>query len=154
VNLNASHRKPTIRVPGSQMSNIRTAFRDRKFQRFAIVGAAGFCVDAGILTLLMSVGWDVLLARLVSFSLAVSTTWLLNRNWTFQVTTPVTGGRQYALYTAIQILGALINLGIFTILISIYTPFRAWPWIPLGAAAFFALLFNYVATRSLVFQDN
>lgn len=146
--------QPTIRVPASQMNPIRTAFRDRKFQRFAIVGAAGFCVDAGILTLLMSMGWDVLLARLISFSLAVSTTWLLNRNWTFHSATPVLGSRQYVLYTAIQIMGALINLGIFTVLISLYTPFRAWPWIPLGAAAFFALLFNFVATRSLVFKDN
>lgn len=126
----------------------------RRLQRFALVGAAGFCVDAGILTWLMGAGWSILLARLVSFSMAVTATWLLNRSWTFQDSSVVVVGRQYALYTAIQVLGALINLSIFTLLITLYVPFRNWPWIPLGAAAFFALAFNYVATHRLIFKNT
>ena len=126
----------------------------RRLQRFAVVGTAGFCVDAGILTWLMGAGWNILLARLVSFSMAVTATWLLNRRWTFRDSRVVNDARRYALYTAIQVLGALINLSIFTLLIMLYLPLRDYPWLPLGAAAFFALAFNYVATHRLIFKNT
>lgn len=124
-----------------------------RFLRFACVGAVGFVVDAGILTMLMQLGWQPVLARLVSFPAAVATTWLLNKAWTFAADAASAGGG-YMRYSGIQIIGALINLGIFTLLISAFPAFRAVPWLPLAAAALVALVFNYLATRHLVFNSR
>lgn len=124
-----------------------------RFLRFACVGAVGFVVDAGILTTLMQWGWQPLLARLVSFPAAVATTWLLNKAWTFAAVTARPGGG-YMRYSGIQIVGALINLGIFTMLITAFPASRAVPWVPLAAAALVALVFNYLATRHLVFHSQ
>jgi putative flippase GtrA len=121
-----------------------------QFLRFACVGAVGFAVDGGILTSLMRMGWEPLPARLVSFSVAVVTTWLLNKAWTFASAAPRArgGGMRYA---GVQIIGALINLAIFTLLIAVSPASRQVPWVPLAMAALAALVFNYLATRHLVF---
>jgi putative flippase GtrA len=124
-----------------------------QFLRFACVGTVGFVVDAGILTMLMHLGWQPVLARLISFPAAVATTWLLNKAWTFATDTASRGGG-YMRYFGIQIVGALINLGIFTLLISAFPAFLAMPWLPLAAASLVALVFNYLATRHLVFNSR
>ena len=123
------------------------------FLRFACVGTVGFVVDASVLTALMGLGWVPVVARLVSFPAAVGTTWLLNKAWTFgaQVHRPVVG---YLRYSAVQIVGALINLGIFSLLILALPAARAQPWAPLAVAALVALVFNYIATRHWVFPAN
>ena len=53
----------------------------RQFLRFCIVGTIGFVVDAGSLYLIMATtGAGPYLARLFSFMMAASATWILNRN--------------------------------------------------------------------------
>src|SRR5689334_11595288 len=48
--------------------------------KFIVAGTLGFAVDAAVLTALVtSAHWLPLRARLVSFLLAVSATWLINR---------------------------------------------------------------------------
>jgi putative flippase GtrA len=121
-----------------------------QFLRFACVGAVGFAVDGGILTSLMRMGWEPLQARLVSFAAAVVTTWLLNKAWTFGATAP-TSRNDGVRYAGVQIVGALINLAIFTLLMAAFPVFRQVPWVPLAMAALVALAFNYLATKHLVF---
>jgi len=53
-----------------------------RFQRFALVGGVGFIVDAGILHIL-SMFMEVYIARLISLVFAITTTWSLNRKFTF-----------------------------------------------------------------------
>ena len=56
-----------------------------QFLRFCVVGAVGFVVDAGALLILLRVfGIDPIEGRLVSFSIAVLTTFELNRRWAFK----------------------------------------------------------------------
>ena len=56
----------------------------RRLPGFAIVGAIGFLIDAGVLTLLMTrFGFDPYGARTISFTLAVTATWYMNRQWVF-----------------------------------------------------------------------
>ena len=144
-----THQAPASRsVPGQTGRPIKSPFL-----RFACVGSVGFLVDASILTALMRLGWAPLAARLVSFPAAVGTTWLLNQAWTFgtRVQRPVTG---YLRYSAVQIVGALINLGIFSLLILTFPAARSQPWVPLAAAALVALVFNYLATRHWVFAAD
>lgn len=81
--------------------------------RFATVGAVGFVVDGGILTLMMSRGHAPFESRLVSFTFAVTATWALNRTWTFSRTRRKERWREYLAYVVTQVVGAGLNLGVF-----------------------------------------
>jgi len=120
--------------------------------RFAAVGAAGFAVDAAVLQSLVSAaGWSPFAARAVSFPVALACTFALNRAWTFQgLRMPL--ARAYGAYGAIQIVGALINLGVFSICLLLAPVLYQRPVIALGIGAAVSLAFNFYATRRVVFR--
>jgi len=120
--------------------------------RFAAVGAIGFVVDAAVLQLLVSVAsWSPFAARAVSFPVALGCTFTLNRLWTFRgLRLPL--ARAYGAYGAIQVVGALINLFVFSACVVLAPPLYERPVIALGIGAAVSLLFNFYATRSVVFR--
>ncbi|MPW35611.1 GtrA family protein [Vibrio sp. B1Z05] len=59
--------------------------RNHRFVRFAKVGAVGFIVDISVFSLLLYwLGLPTMLARVLSFVVAATTTWLGNRVYTFK----------------------------------------------------------------------
>lgn len=120
--------------------------------RFAAVGAVGFVADASVLQLLVSVAsWSPFAARAVSFPVALACTFTLNRLWTFRgLRLPL--ARAYGAYGAIQVVGALINLFVFSACVVLAPPLYERPVIALGIGALVSLLFNFYATRSVVFR--
>jgi putative flippase GtrA len=124
-------------------------------RRFVIVGAIGFLVDGGILTLLHSMfDFSLLHARLCSFSAAVTLTWYLNRQHTFAASKDVRAIHEWGRYAVVNSIGALLNLGIFLWLVYRFTALANWPIIPLAVAASVALVFNFFASRHLAFRHN
>ena len=122
---------------------------------FAVVGAIGFIVDAGILTLLMTgFGLDHYTARAVSFTVAVTVTWYLNRRWVFNRHAVPMSRREYLSYVAVQVIGSLINLAVFVAAIELIAGLERIPVIPLAMGALVALLFNFGASRRFVFADS
>ena len=121
--------------------------------RFAAIGGIGFVVDGGILTVLNSV-YDVNLfyARLVSFSVAVTVTWFLNRQLTFAPNADA--GREWGRYAVVNSIGALLNMGIFFWLIYAFEQLATWPIIPLAIAASIALVFNFFGSRHVAFRHG
>lgn len=120
--------------------------------RFAVVGALGFVVDAGVLHLLVSqAGWSPFVARALSFPAALSSTFVLNRAWTFQGLR-MSAPRAYGTYTVIQVIGALLNLLIFSLCLLLVPRLYERPVIALAIGAGVAMLFNFYAARSLVFR--
>jgi putative flippase GtrA len=120
--------------------------------RFAAVGAVGFAVDASVLQLLVSAAaWSPFSARALSFPVALSATFLLNRAWTFRGLR-LPPARAYGAYGAIQAVGALINLLVFSVCLLVAPPLYERPVIALGIGAVVSLLFNFYATRSVVFR--
>ncbi len=123
--------------------------------RFIIVGAIGFLVDGGILTVLHNIfDFSLLYARLVSFSAAVTLTWYLNRRHTFADRKDVHAVHEWGRYAVVNGCGALLNLGIFFWLIYSFDILATWPIIPLAIAASIALVFNFFASRHLAFRRN
>jgi putative flippase GtrA len=120
--------------------------------RFAAVGAVGFIVDASVLQLLVSAAsWSPFAARAVSFPVALTCTFALNSVWTFRaLRLPL--ARAYGTYGVIQIAGALINLFVFSACVLLAPPLYERPVIALGIGAAVSLLFNFYATRSVVFR--
>lgn len=125
----------------------------RQASSFALIGGVGFIVDGGILTILNSIyDIELLPARIASFSAAVTVTWFLNRQRTFadRKNQGVVG--EWGRYAAVNSIGSLLNMGIFFWLIASYRVLADWPLIPLGMAASIALVFNFVASKYIVFR--
>ena len=127
----------------------------RQASTFIIVGGIGFVVDGGILTMLNSVyGIDLLPARIASFSAAVTTTWFLNRQRTFSDNKDKKIVREWGRYAAVNSIGSILNMGIFFWLLDRYEPLTQMPLVPLGIAASVALVFNFVASKYVVFRPQ
>ncbi len=119
--------------------------------RFIVVGTVGFLVDAGLLTLAMRSGWTIFPARLLSFALAVTCTWFLNRTWTFARAQTRSASREYSYYLLTQVVGAAINLTVFFVLVAKVTWLIEWPVIPLAIGAGVSLCFTFIMSKRLVF---
>jgi putative flippase GtrA len=124
-----------------------------QFLRFALVGAAGFVVDAATLYAAMHwAGLDRLVARVPSFLAAATFTWALNRRYTFRVDTKTGLLREWFRFLSVNSIGSLINLGAYT-LVQLMGPPSPWlPLIGVAVGSVAGLLFNYLGSSRLVFN--
>jgi len=131
---------------------IKTNFK--QLLSFMSVGGVGFLVDGFILTVLtLFFSTNVFLARLFSFFFASLVTWQLNRRYTFRVHDENEIPRsEYVRYLSIQSTGAVINLIIFSLVLKIKPTLETLPIIPLAIGSAFALMFNFIGTRTLFFR--
>jgi putative flippase GtrA len=125
--------------------------RTREIVRFLGVGSVGFVIDAGALVALVHAGYSPFGARVVSFALAVTATWWLNRTWTFRRRAHRANGREFVAYVCVQCGGLALNYAVFAaVLLALGpTPADALPAVAAGSAA--ALAWNYLGLRRVVF---
>ena len=123
---------------------------------FAFSGGMGFLVDAGILQLLAGVfGVQVHFARLVSFLVAVTVTWQINRNLTF-----ANEGRRGSLlrewlsYLASSLLGGATNYGAFALSIYLSGYIREHLVIGVAIGSLAGMLVNYTLYSRFVFKRS
>ncbi len=84
----------------------------RQFTKFALVGVVNTATSFSIYFILTRfAGLSVAAANPIAFALAVSVSFLLNRRWTFRVTTG-DHRMQYAKFFAVNVVGLLVNQGI------------------------------------------
>lgn len=120
---------------------------------FGVVGTLGFLIDAGLFVLLFRVlELGHYAARTVSFLGAATVTWYLNRNHTFVRRKSADRRREFSIYVAAQVLGALINLGAYTLCINVSDTMRAYPEQALAVGSLTAMTFNFFAARYVVFR--
>ncbi|MFP4077218.1 MAG: GtrA family protein, partial [Halochromatium sp.] len=74
-------------------------------------------------------------------------TWGLNRRFTFAQRAARNRSREYGRYVAVQGLGALINLGVYAVVLMVWPVLEAWPVLPLAAGSGVAMVFNFVGAR-------
>jgi putative flippase GtrA len=130
--------------------------RVQAFSRFALVGGAGFLVDAGILySLTAGLGLSPVTARFASFFCAVTATWLLNRQITFRGQRATRyRGREWLRYVGVSSIGGGLNMAIYFTLVSGFGVFHATPLAALAIASVAALIVNFAGSRLLVFVGN
>lgn len=121
-----------------------------RFLRFAIVGAIGFVIDAGLLTTLHNGGGlDPFSSRLISISVSAFTTWRLNRSLTFGASdlSQANEGLRYALVAAAT---AGFNYLVYVLLL---LGFLGMPPIAAAiAATLAAMFFSYAGYSRFVFS--
>jgi putative flippase GtrA len=126
----------------------------RQLPRFALAGTAGFVVDAAVLYAALAAGMGYYSGRAVSFFVAVVTTWLINRTWTFEARRTRPTVAEFARYFAAMALGGAVNYATYAIVVSVLP--RA-PWLPLAgvaAGSIAGLGVNFATARLWVFRRH
>lgn len=120
-----------------------------QLSRFLQVGAVGFLIDAGLLWVLVyGVGVPPVPARVVSFMTTIIVAFVLNARYTFNVAPKTSLMPRYGL---IQSLGALLNFGTYTWLVSTW---QFEPILSLSVGAALGSTHNFLMMRAFVFKDT
>ena len=126
-----------------------------RFLKYLLVGAVGFSVDAAVLALQVHIlGIGPLLARGPSFFGAVTVTWWLNRNYTFEGLGRHATGKEYRRYFVVQVIGALTNLAVYAAAILSLPWFADKPVAALALGSAFGLVVKYGLARLFVFANG
>ena len=123
----------------------------REISRFAVVGAIGFAVDAGVLYLMLHLGLGPYLGRVVSFLAAATATWILNRRFTFK---HLIGKRaslqEWLRYLLLMGFGFCANYGVYVLVLGLLTDIgRLAPLIGVAAGSLAGMCINFVTSRTL-----
>lgn len=120
--------------------------------RFVIVGGVGFVVDAGLVSLLVATtSLGLYWSRVLSFLCAASTTWILNRNFTFRGQGSDRRVREWGLFLLVSIGGAAINYGIYALTLELWPLARRFPALAVAFGSLGGMGFNFPASKYLVF---
>jgi putative flippase GtrA len=121
--------------------------------RFGLVGTVGFLVDTATVYLAhFRLGLDLYSAGALAYLAAASTTWLLNRRFTFPEARTQQAGRQWLRFVVTQLAGFALNRGTYALLIATVPAARAEPVIAVAAGSLAGMTVNFLAARFLVFR--
>ncbi len=121
--------------------------------RFGVVGVIGFVVDtATVYGLHYLAGADLYSAGAAAYVVAATTTWALNRAWTFADASREKPARQWALFLAVQLIGFVLNRGTYAALIAFVPIASAHPVIAVAAGSIAGMGVNFLTARLIVFR--
>jgi len=122
-----------------------------QFLRFAAIGTCGVVVDAAALYVAMhGLGLDHYSGRVASWLVAATFTWAMNRRFTFQDNRPPLA--QWGKFLAANAFGGLVNYGVYALLVYASPIVAAYPVIGVGAGSLAGLVFNFSASKWMVFR--
>lgn len=122
----------------------------RQFLRFGAVGGIGFIVDTSVVYGLRgTIG--IYAAGAVAYLAAASLNWALNRVWTFRGPHRMPMHRQWAMFLATNLVGFVVNRGVFAALVT-WSPFcNENPVVAIAAGVAAGMFINFAAARQVVF---
>jgi putative flippase GtrA len=122
-----------------------------QFLRFGTVGAAGFVVDTA--TVYAAKGALGLYgAGTIAYLTGATTTWALNRIWTFRGSGSGPAHRQWLAFLAANLLGFMLNRGTYFVLVTVSTTCAEAPVLAVAAGALAGMFVNFHLSRSVVFR--
>ncbi|MDQ1725941.1 MAG: hypothetical protein QOG52_2969 [Frankiaceae bacterium] len=102
-------------VPASPAQRLRDAAKAifHEIAKFGVVGAVNFVLDVGIFNLLLlgPLEHKVTTAKVISTSIAIVSSYFMNRHWTWRHMQRAHPGRELSLFMAISGIGLLIAIG-------------------------------------------
>ena len=123
----------------------------QQFARFGIVGFAGFAVDVATVYAAMAT-LGLFLSGLLAYLTAATTTWALNRAWTFAGR----GGggllREWLLFLVANGIGFLLNRGVFVALVVLVPACAQHPVLAIAAGVAAGMFANFNLSRTIVFR--
>jgi putative flippase GtrA len=126
---------------------------DPAFVRFGLVGTAGFSVHAAVLHLMVDfVGLNVYAGWLCGFAVAVTTTLLLNRAFTFRSPSHHGPWRQAAIYLVVQGTGAAANFAAYAATLALFPVLREALLVPLAVGSITGLSLTFLGAKHIAFR--
>ena len=122
-----------------------------QFLRFGIVGTCGFIVDTAVVYAARGM-LGLYVAGLLSFLVAATTTWALNRAWTFRGLSTGALHRQWMRFLAANSLGFVLNRGAYFTLVTVSILCAANPVLATAAGSLTGMLANFTMSRRIVFR--
>ena len=122
-----------------------------QFLRFGVVGTIGFLVDTAALYAALWAGLGLYSGRGVSYLVAVTATWALNRAWTFRGHGEGPALRQWAVFALVCLVGFAFNYGTYAALVASVTFVAQHPVIGVAAGSLAGMTGNFLLSRRFVF---
>jgi putative flippase GtrA len=123
-----------------------------QFMQFGVVGVVGFVVDTAALYAIRAPA-GLYVGGAIAYLVAVTTTWWLNRIWTFRaVDTVHSAHHQWARFVLANLPGLALNLGTYFTLVALSATCAAIPVIAVAAGAVAGMFANFFLTRAVVFR--
>ncbi|WP_270938895.1 GtrA family protein [Falsiroseomonas oryzae] len=122
-----------------------------QFLRFGVVGTIGFIVDTASLYAALALGFGLYGGRAASYVVAATTTWALNRAWTFRGQGDGPAWRQWAIFLAVNLVGFACNYGTYAALVSTVAVVAQHPVIGVAAGSLAGMVGNFLLSRRFVF---
>lgn len=127
----------------------------RQFFWYCAVGCVGLFVDVVTLAMMRN-ALGIYGARAVSFLVAATATWLMNRRVTFSVIPDKQGGimREYAHYLGVMAAGGLVNYATYSALAWKFDQ-SAWALsVYVAIGSFAGLGVNYLGVSRLIYRER
>jgi len=129
--------------------------------KFFLVGTLNTLIDLGILNILslifgITAGIFYSVFKAVSFLVATTNSYFWNKFWTFEKRESVSSEEMFKFFTVTAI-GLLINVGVASLVVNVIGPqfgLGEKIWLSVGGvvAAFFAFIWNFLASKFIVFK--
>ena len=120
--------------------------------RFLMVGGCGFASDIVVFEAMRMLDGGLIVSRLVSASVAITVTWLMNRTYTFKTRGGAKPGIEYLRYVCVQSAGLVINLGTYFLLVLRTGYFAEHPLVALWAGGSLAIVSNFLGSKLWAFR--
>jgi len=137
------------------MHSLLTNERVREIFFFGIAGVIGYFVDV-VITMLFEPLIGPYLARLPGLVAAATSTWLINRTFTFRArkSRHASIWKEYLHYLSLMAAGAIISYSVYAIAVTLLSsgPFRLIIAIAVGSLA--GMVVNYLSSRRFVYNKR
>ena len=126
---------------------------EQQLARFAAIGTLAFAVDATTLYFAReALGLGLYAGRVVSFLVAATFTWAMNRRFTFPEARDAPMARQWLEFLTANGVGGLVNYGAYALLVTYVDVVAAHPTLGVAAGSLAGMSFNFGASRGWVFR--
>jgi putative flippase GtrA len=132
--------------------------------RFGLVGGIGFLVDAGVLYAMLTLGLGPYSGRVVSFLAAATTTFILNRSFTFRRDSrpnglysdthpaPTHPMGEWLVYLGLMVIGGLVNYGTYAAAVALSEPVQRYPVIGVALGSIAGMAINFWTSKTMLFE--
>jgi putative flippase GtrA len=122
-----------------------------QFSRFGVVGTLGFVWDTSVVYATAPLVGPYI-AGLISYVVAGSINWLLNRIWTYAGAVHAAPHRQLLMFLLANSIGLVLNRGVYFALIATEPVCRTYLILPIAAGGLCGMFVNFFLSRALVFK--
>ena len=124
-----------------------------QFGKFGLVGVVGMVVDTAVVyALVFGAGLEFFAARIPSYLAAATTTFALNRAFTFRGAADAPLHVQWAKFLAANAFGGAVNYGVSVGLEAALPLAEAHPVLAVAAGSLAGMALNFAASKHLVFK--